>query len=231
MSIPSHLWVNERFGPTIQGEGRRAGELATFLRLAGCNLSCAWCDTPYSWDWGRFDHATESHRETVASVAVWAAASAGRLVISGGEPLLQSAALTALVARLPQGHHIDLETNGTRALPVPLRMRLDTITASPKIIPSADQDLRLAAVHPSIEFSIRVDLKFVCSTQADLAAVLTWLRDRPHVDPSRVWLMPEGTTPQAIGERTPALLAAAAEHGFNFTSRLHVLAFGDVRGH
>ena len=56
------LNVNEIFGPTIQGEGPHTGRLVGFLRLAGCNLACSWCDTPYSWDWTKYDKAEESKR-------------------------------------------------------------------------------------------------------------------------------------------------------------------------
>src|SRR5690606_9075665 len=42
------LNVNEHFGPTIQGEGPSAGQLCTFLRLAGCHVKCSWCDIPQS---------------------------------------------------------------------------------------------------------------------------------------------------------------------------------------
>ena len=62
------LVVAEVFGPTFQGEGPSAGRRAMFLRLGRCNLDCAWCDTPYTWDWSRFDPAVELHRRTVDDV-------------------------------------------------------------------------------------------------------------------------------------------------------------------
>ena len=55
------LRVNEIFGPTFQGEGPHAGQSAVFLRTSGCNLNCSWCDTPYTWDWERYDREAETH--------------------------------------------------------------------------------------------------------------------------------------------------------------------------
>lgn len=59
------LVVSEVFGPTHQGEGPHAGQLCAFVRLMGCNLSCSWCDTPYTWDASRYDLKAEGHRMTV----------------------------------------------------------------------------------------------------------------------------------------------------------------------
>ncbi len=60
------LLVAEVFGPTFQGEGFSLGCRAAFVRLGRCNLDCGqgagatWaCDTPYTWDWARYDPAVE----------------------------------------------------------------------------------------------------------------------------------------------------------------------------
>jgi len=91
---------------SIQGEGSRAGCPAVFLRLAGCNLSCAWCDTKYSW--GRGGAVPEPE---LAS-RIMSFQSPG-LVITGGEPLLQTPAIERLLALLPPNLFIEIETNGT----------------------------------------------------------------------------------------------------------------------
>ena len=103
------LRVNEIFGPTIQGEGPSAGKPAVFLRLAGCNLDCAWCDTPYSWDWKRHDRKQEEKHLSVGQVAEQLGKLLGAhtvpepaplLVVSGGEPLIQADALQSLLMGL-----------------------------------------------------------------------------------------------------------------------------------
>jgi len=130
--------VNEIFY-SIQGEGYLAGTPAVFIRLAGCNLSCSWCDT---------DHSSR-HNLTAGSIAaaVLQSCSAPRLiVITGGEPTTQD--LTELLeelARKIQYATIAVETNGTCLEPL-LNFKdkglLNWITVSPKpqVIKSYDQD-------------------------------------------------------------------------------------------
>src|SRR5262245_52198924 len=62
------LVVSEVFGPTWQGEGPSIGRRCGFVRLGRCNLACTWCDTPYTWDWERYDPAKELHRRLVTEV-------------------------------------------------------------------------------------------------------------------------------------------------------------------
>lgn len=227
MTGATHLNLSEVFGPTIQGEGRHAGQLASFVRLAGCNLSCSWCDSAYTWDWDRYDHSEESHPTTIVDAIDQIGLLPGRIVITGGEPLLQSPALAVLMEGLA-GREFDLETNGTRPLG-PTAGRWATITCSPKIIPSAatpgaDRLDRALLADPV------TDIKFVVRDDDDLRAARATV-ERYSLPPGRVWLMPEGTDHATLTGRTPWLAEAAARFGFNFTSRLHVYAWGDERGH
>ncbi len=93
----------------IQGESTFAGLRCTFVRLAGCNLRCRWCDTAYAWERGRAVSVDE-----VLSLA--ASAGCPLVEVTGGEPLLQPAALVLMERLLAGGHTVLLETNGTRPL-------------------------------------------------------------------------------------------------------------------
>lgn len=223
-----HLNLSEHFGPTIQGEGRHAGALASFVRLAGCNLTCSWCDSAYTWDWDRFDRSEEVHPTEVEDAAAQLPGLPGRLVITGGEPLLQSLALGYLM-RSPQavGRQFDLETNGTRPLGTTAGL-WSTVTCSPKVIPSADQGLLARRLNDEV---LEVaDFKFVVQDEADLDAVDAFVAEH-QLPAERVWLMPEGTSPEVLSERTPYVAQAAVDRRMNFSSRLHVYAWHDVRGH
>lgn len=92
---------------SIQGEGCNQGRPTAFIRLVGCNLDCAWCDTRYAREGG-----TEmSVREIVAELANLRP---HRVCITGGEPLLQFPGLVPLLASLcGHGYTVEIETNGT----------------------------------------------------------------------------------------------------------------------
>ena len=109
--------VNDIFS-SLQGEGHHTGHAATFVRFAGCNLRCSFCDTD-------FTHYREmSAEEIVESVKQY---TTRFVVLTGGEPSLQID--NALVAALHEaGFYIAVETNGTRLLPE----GIDWVTVSPK---------------------------------------------------------------------------------------------------
>ncbi|MDO9550427.1 MAG: radical SAM protein [Methanoregula sp.] len=92
---------------SIQGEGKNQGKICLFIRLAGCNLNCHWCDTEYARSGGRDMGADEILEQ------VWRI-NPPYICITGGEPLMQAAELEPLLASLhKRGALIDIETNGT----------------------------------------------------------------------------------------------------------------------
>jgi hypothetical protein len=107
---------------TLQGEGYHQGKAAYFIRLAGCDVGCVWCDVKESWDASK--HPVLSIEEIVSS----ALAHPGRLaIITGGEPLLYN--LDALTAALKKaGFEINMETSGSS----PMSGNWDWVCLSPK---------------------------------------------------------------------------------------------------
>jgi 7-carboxy-7-deazaguanine synthase len=94
---------------SLQGEGKNQGKGCLFIRLAGCNLNCHWCDTKDSRYGGREQSLDEILEQ------VWRI-NPPYICITGGEPLMQAAALEPLLASLhKRGALIDIETNGTFA--------------------------------------------------------------------------------------------------------------------
>ena len=110
---------------TLQGEGASLGSPAVFLRLSLCNLHCHWCDTPYTWNWEqtpwihqdgiKFSKTDEIVELSPAEVApLILSYKCNRLVLTGGEPLLQQDELIKLARLLPKITFIEIETNGTK---------------------------------------------------------------------------------------------------------------------
>ena len=92
---------------SLQGEGKNQGKPCLFIRLAGCNLHCRWCDTAYARS-GGMEMALDIILEQVWPM------NPSYVCITGGEPLQQADELESLVISLhKRGTAIDLETNGT----------------------------------------------------------------------------------------------------------------------
>lgn len=233
----STLPVSECFTHTIQGEGPAAGRASSFIRFVGCNLSCEWCDSAYTWDASRYDLRAETSYRSAAELAAAVAHGPRVVVLTGGEPLLQQGrpAWRELLVRLAEARkEIHIETNGT-VLPTPETLGYaDLIMVSPKL-PNAGshrghQDPMLNPGYRSIVDSHPVHLKVVCESPADVLAAAE-LGDRYGFARERIWAMPEGTTAAVLAERWASIASNAAMIGINASHRLHVLAWGEERGH
>lgn len=233
------LIISECFGPTLQGEGPSTGKPAAFVRLGMCNLDCHVCDTPYTWDWAgkngvKYAKAIELTHQTIDGVVAWCAPhqSAGRLiVVTGGEPLVQREALGVAVLDLVKRGPVEIETNGT----LPPLSRLAHPNLAYNVSPKTSAMLEHAAdriVASSMEaFTGRIDVrwKFVVATDGDVAEVQE-LVHRFEIPWSKVWLMPEGVTADALNARLGWLSDVCVSVGANLSHRLHVLAWGNTRG-
>ena len=112
----NRLKVNEIFY-SIQGEGANAGMPAVFVRLSGCNLNCAFCDTKHE----EYTEMTiEQIRQKVAEYRC------RNIIWTGGEPTLQ---LTDEIVRRFKEYYNHIETNGTRKIPI---RHIDYVSLSPK---------------------------------------------------------------------------------------------------
>jgi 7-carboxy-7-deazaguanine synthase len=228
---PPTLAVSEVFGPTVQGEGPTAGRRAGFVRLGRCNLDCRWCDTPYTWDWDRYDPAVEVATTPVAEVVARLDAMAvERVVITGGEPLLQQRSLVPLLGVLGErGWAVEVETNGTIAPTPEVAAGVTAFNVSPKLANSGvpeDRRLRPDALRALVATG-KAAFKFVATGVGDLdeiAAVVAAYGLAP------VWVMPEGTDAATVSGRLAALADGVVARGWNLTTRLHVLVWGDERG-
>lgn len=225
------LPVSEVFGPTFQGEGPYAGRRTGFVRLGLCNLSCEWCDTPYTWDRDRYDVDRECPPTTVAQVHErLAQLNVDTVCLSGGEPLLHHRKLAPLLAR-PWTWHA--ETNGTIAPPTYWSCLVEHTSVSPKIntrdpLAKRIKPAALAAWNELAEQG-QAAFKFVAKDARDLDSIAEVV-ERVGIDHRHVYVMPEGVTAAAMLLRHRNLAQGVMDRGWNTTTRLHTLLYGPERG-
>ena len=218
---------------SLQGEGPNTGAASVFLRLSTCNLACSWCDTKYTWDWEHYDYGLEvASLEPSQVEARVLSFGCRRLIITGGEPLLQQRQLAPLVASLKdQDFQFEVETNGT-IVPQPELVRdIDQWNVSPKLATSGNTGERRDQRRAMDAFCRLPNayFKFVVTEPSDVDEVCR-LRDKYGLVNQRIILMPEGTTVQNIQRRSPWVSEACVKEGFRFSTRLHILLWGDKRG-
>jgi 7-carboxy-7-deazaguanine synthase len=214
------------------------GRRCAFLRLGGCNLSCRWCDTPYTWDWAgtsdtgiAYDPKTELHRLGVSTVLERLLAfEVGLVVISGGEPLNQQGRLVPLVEALEEhGVEVEIETNGTRIPDPRLTAAGVRFNVSPKLSHAGDPVAKriVPAALASLAAMQSSTFKFVCRDSADLDEVSGVVA---AAGITSVWVMPEGQNSTDIDRHIRQLADEVVDRGWNITTRLHTLIWGQKRG-
>lgn len=226
---------------SVQGEGKLTGVPSWFVRLSGCNLRCAWCDTPYaSW-------APEKQTRAMADLLDEARRTGVRhAVITGGEPLLFPRVVELCEGLRAQGMHVTIETAGTLD-PAP-GAPCDLLSVSPKLSNSAPDPVafpREHAMHESRRENLPtlrsllgrqresgrdLQLKFVMTGPGDLAEIEALLARLEGWEASDVLLMPEGRTREEIAQRSAWVASACVERGWRYCQRLHIELFGNRRG-
>lgn len=239
------LQTSEVFGAVFQGEGKNIGLPCFFLRLAGCNLHCRWCDSAFTWRFtDRYPHDSdkvydkqqEVHPMTMEQVlekllALQAINPAVKsLVISGGEPMLQQKALIPLVNFLcGLGWWVEIETAGTVA-PLP-EFIPDQFTVSLKLENSGNSKGERCN-------SKAIDV-FVKEPNTVFKFVVTHLSDLDEIDrlvqiysipADRIYLMPEGIDAQTIQTHAQAVARETIARGWRLTTRMQILLYGNQRG-
>jgi 7-carboxy-7-deazaguanine synthase len=217
---------------SLQGEGVSAGVPTLFVRLAQCNLHCTWCDTKYTWDFEHYNYDDEVREQSSEEVArIVNASTTRRVVLTGGEPMLQQRALVPFFASLAPDIIVEVETNGTILPTSETFARVNQWNVSPKLSNAGDPEaLRLRpAVLAALRDAQGSYLKLVLHRDADyveadsLVKQLAWPRER-------VLFMPEASDREALRARSLQVAEAARVRGVRFSSRLHLELWGGRRG-
>jgi organic radical activating enzyme len=234
------LYVSEIFGPTIQGEGPSSGRRCAFVRLVTCNLTCSWCDTPYTWDWKGQNgtaYVREEQQTLMDSYEVYKAVKAldvERVVFSGGEPMMQKAELTEVFKLLADdGIAIEIETNGTIIPSAELLPYITQINCSPKLENSGvilGKRRKVEVLKALMASGVSVGFKFVCKTKACLDEVEE-IQLEAGIPDRNIWIMPEGRSTEELDTHMAVIADDAIARGWNITPRTHVAIWGAKRGH
>lgn len=236
-SAAPSLLISETF-TSIQGEGKLAGIPSFFIRTSGCNLRCAWCDTPYaSW-------SPEGEPLSTTDLVEKALASCVRhVVLTGGEPMIFPQTPALCEALRAAGFHITIETAGT----VFHQVACDLMSISPKLRNSTPREgdprdpkglwrerheqrrLNLDALQNLLDTHPARQLKFVVAEEADLGEIDALLARLRGWKPDDVLLMPEGITLPAP-ERKVWMVRECIARNWRYCPRLHIELFGNTRG-
>lgn len=181
-SMKSNLRIIEKF-TSINGEGMRSGQPTVFIRLAGCNLRCSYCDTQYSYGQGA-ESALESISELLSYVL---GTGITNVTITGGEPLLQSACIDLIEALRSKSINIEVETNGSINIEAAKRAGA-SITLDCKM-PSSDMAGHMLGTNYAA-IDLQDCVKFVCGSKEDLEAAESVIERYKLLDKTNVILSP-----------------------------------------
>ncbi len=242
---------------SFQGEGVNLGRRALFARFTDCNLTCGYatapdsadapvegkmlCDTEYTWNGVKHNltagvrHLTPQEiwdelMKLDPSTAYPSLAPVDLIVASGGEPLMRKEALIHLATQAAAtGRWMEIETNATIKPGEELVATGVAFNAGLKLATSAvprKKRIKEDAI-TEIQASGRARWKFVVCGPEDLVEIAELQREFALTE---IWLSPEGTTSTAVMARMRMVVDAALEHGWNLTTREHVLIWGEERG-
>ena len=206
------LEISEIF-KSLQGEGPFMGRPATFIRLSGClKPYCPWCDTPHAWEKGT-SADIESLLKQVAGLKNTL------VVITGGEPFLQWETGLANLERalIERGYVVQYETSGRAGIPDSVNGH---VVCSPKFI---DNRWCFAPANlPRVD-----DFKFVVRDNFQFIEAFIQTAEIPA---ENVWIMPLGATRSAQLDLLADTWKFCVDRKYNFSPRLHILAFDNERG-
>ena len=234
---------------SLQGEGKSLGTPAIFIRASLCNLHCVWCDTDYTWNWEGtpWKHRNENDpqyrkwkkEESIIELTPQEIAkhilsyNCQRLILTGGEPLLQQEEWILLLRLLEKekSFFCEIETNGT-LIPTPLLdSLLDQYNVSPKLQNSGNEKQDRIRKEPLHYFasSEKSWFKFVITEEKEIKEVES-LIETYSLPRQKIFLMAEGNEKQTLRKKENWLAEICLKRGFLFSPRMHIHLWGSERG-
>lgn len=211
---------------SIQGEGVSQGTPCVFLRLAGCNLACSWCDTAYSWN-GSAPGVRLTPEAAAERVLHYPCQ---RLVLTGGEPLIQQKALPSFLRLLPE-HVVEMETNGTIMPDAELMARIGQFNVSPKLPHSGNDTAKTwkPDILRRLAETEKAWFKFVVACEEDVKTILRQA-SQARIPVERILVMPLASTREELDAMRVPAVEWCLRYGLRFSDRLHIAIWGSKKG-
>lgn len=227
------LNIMEVFYDTIQGEGAYAGIPAVFMRLQGCTLDCAWCDT--EWRLGH-TYSFEEIVDLMDNHNIFKRFLNGHhLILTGGSPLKQDKNLSIFLEELSDGKYPICQIENECVLK-PSDNLLEMVSIwnnSPKLV-NSNMPERTRYKPDLIKFMSKVDdnslwyhpsvwFKFVVEKEEDWEEIYYNFIHNHLVTKSKIILMPLGDSIEELKKHTPIALKLAIKHGVRFSNREQII--------
>jgi 7-carboxy-7-deazaguanine synthase len=236
----SKIPVLEIFGPTVQGEGMTIGQKTMFIRTAGCDYSCSWCDSSFTWD-----GSEKQNIQWMTAEEVWNALyelggdTFSHITISGGNPALLPSLGPVVDYLKEKKMTLALETQGSKWQP--WLLSIDEVTLSPKPPSSGmntDFDI-LSEIINRLENHPKTCLKVVIFDEKDLEYAEMVHQKYPHMpfylQVGNSWLnADDGTLLTYLLNRYEWLIdkamASKVFKNVKVLPQLHAFVWGNKRG-
>jgi len=248
------LEVNEIFGPTIQGEGKRVGNPSVFIRFGKCNLRCPGfdvqyetpsgikkcsCDSFHAVDTAFKDqwHKYETANSLIKEVSKYIPKYKVDIVITGGEPLIywnDEEFQRFIEYYSNNNYHITIETNASLPITISKDYQKKILySMSVKLSNSGEKiekRLNYKTLNHIITNSEENYLKFVINkdflskAQNEIDTILN------HIPKTDIYLMPMGDTSCDIDKNALSVINMALENGYKYSDRLHIRVWNNKRG-
>ncbi len=218
----STLILAEPIFRSIQGEGPKIGTPSIFLRLAGCNLSCDFCDSRFTFLPEFKNTWINTEIQNVVNSILKVKKEEKNLIITGGEPLLQKNSLIELISLIKKHFtSIEIETNGT-IRPDGLLKFGSFFNVSPKLSNSGmEVEARLNKSLYSFAIYDKSIFKFVVESEEDIKEVFKII-EKFSIKKDKVYLMPKSSSRKELEEKAKTVLNLSLKYGLNYSDRLHL---------
>lgn len=241
--------------PVIQGEGKFTGYPSFLIRTSGCSLNCQFkgsiCDASKE-SWNHNNNTNKLFSLNDIDLVIKQYPKIKRVFITGGNPTDNAKMFLSIVEVCRDNNLvIDIEDNGTMYSDKFTKDKIDFVSLSPKLknsipipgsyakeikryVTESDRKIHLKNYRKIESLKSWIEnfdyqLKFVVSDEEELEEIEN-LIDEIGADRSKVYLMPEGATREQLEGRRKWVYETCLKLGYNYTDRLHILVYNDIKG-